>query len=100
MAEFKDFKSSRQAVYTAFLQAKGARQKERYYCILLAYDGLTLSQIVATVGRQYTTVRDWIELFNQGGLEGLQLGKDRGGRVGRLQHGQADRPWQPRGHRD
>src|SRR5262245_28398991 len=72
MWEFKDFKSSREEVYNAFRQSKDARLKERYYCVLLAYDGMNLGEIAATLCRDFSTVRQWIQLFNEGGLEGVR----------------------------
>ena len=72
MLEFKDFKSTRQEVYDAFRQSRDARLKERYYCVLLAYDGLNLSEIAATLCRDFSTVRQWIQLFNDGGLDGIR----------------------------
>src|SRR5712692_8683484 len=72
MWEFKDFKSNRQEVYDTFRKAKDVRLKERYYCVLLAYDGLNLGEIAATLCRDIATVRQWIELFNEGGLDGVR----------------------------
>ncbi|MBI1748427.1 MAG: helix-turn-helix domain-containing protein [Acidobacteria bacterium] len=72
MWEFKEFKSNREEVFNAFRQSKDARLKERFYSVLLAYDGLSLGEIAVTLRRDFSTVRQWLQLFNEGGLEGIR----------------------------
>lgn len=72
MWEFKEYKSNREEVYKAFRQSKDARLRERFYCVLLAYDGLNLGEIAATLCRDFATVRQWLQLFNEGGLDAIR----------------------------
>lgn len=81
MSEFNDSKSTREAVYSAFQKCKDVRLRERYYCVLLAYDGHNCCEIAAILCRDLSTIRQWIKVFNEGGLEGLRKPSPRTARL-------------------
>ena len=57
------------------------QQHLRHQAILLFQKGTSRAEIADIVGVHYSTIRRWIKLWQEGGKEGLSLGK-RGRRSG------------------
>jgi len=53
-------------------RSKDTREYERWLCIHFSMEGLTVPEIAKLLFRDENTILEWIESFNQKGIEGLE----------------------------
>jgi len=69
---------SREEWERLYWSCKDSRLKEHYHCMLLSFD-YSWKEIARILHCDYKTVLEWVKAYNENGLEGLALGKARGG---------------------
>lgn len=63
---------------TAMHEAKDRRHFERYQAVFLYLDGYGVTEIGRIIGRRRQTIRDYVNAYQQSGLQGLALGHSPG----------------------
>lgn len=60
-----------------FKKCRDVRLRERYHCMYLSFR-YSWKEIAEILGRDYHTILEWVQLYNEYGLEGLKMDKPPG----------------------